>query len=314
MAEARALGEDQNAASAAVKPRTKPSDDRFGTIRPGEKQKMLDVYIDVSPSDLPHEYRKAAKPSGAEEIEIDDSDNDKPPLRKRSSRRSLVESDAEEEVTTKTSAGRKQRKAGEDDYKMDEVSSDESFSADDSEESIQIISEEESDSSSKAKAKATAKPKAKAKAPSKPPKKEVAQSSKKRKSTAVSDAEEDKKPAKKTKAPAKEKPSVASQDPWKLQSKAVKKEWKEMQCPILEMFYWNRVVVDEYTYLKDEAHALITKLESKHRWILSGTPPIHDFASLKTIAVFLGIHLGVDDEDENPTTRGSERTGTSFRM
>lgn len=307
MAEARALAEEDDAAPATGRSRTKPSEKSAGTLRPGTGQRMRDVYIDVSPSDLPHKYTRVDAPFRVEEIDIEDSDDAKPSLRKRTSRRSLVESDSEEEVPKKASVGRKQRKTEEEDYEMEVVSSDESFSADESEESVQTISDEESDSSSKAKAKA--KPKPKAKAPSKPTKKEAAQSSKKRKSTAVSDGEEGKKPAKKTKAPAKEKPSVASQDPWKLQSKAVKKEWKEMQCPILEMFYWNRVVVDEYTYLKDEAHALITKLESKHRWILSGTPPIHDFASLKTIAVFLGIHLGVDDEDENPTTRGSERTG-----
>ncbi|KAG9044522.1 hypothetical protein FS837_008029 [Tulasnella sp. UAMH 9824] len=315
MAEARALAEDDNAAPATGRSPTKPGEESASTLRPGTGQRMRDVYIDVSPSDLPHKYIRVDAPSRVEEIEIEDSDDAKPSLRKRTSRRSLIESDSEEEVPKKASVGRKQRKAEEEDYEMEVISSDESFSADESEESVQTISDEESDSDSKGKAKP--KPKPKPKAPSKPAKKEAAQSNKKRKSTAVSDGEEGKKPAKKTKAPAKEKPSVASQDPWKLQSKPVKKEWKEMQCPILEMFYWNRVVVDEYTYLKDEAHALITKLESKHRWILSGTPPIHDFASLKTIAVFLGIHLGVDDEDENPTTRGSERTAVeafhSFR-
>ena len=52
------------------------------------------------------------------------------------------------------------------------------------------------------------------------------------------------------------------------------------------------------------------------RWVLSGTPPIHDFASLKTIAAFLDIHLGVDDDGEGQSEqikkRRREQTGACF--
>lgn len=85
-------------------------------------------------------------------------------------------------------------------------------------------------------------------------------------------------------------------DPWKLKSSAVKKDWKKMQAPPLEMFHFDRLVVDEYTYLKGQIHAGITCLKSKFRWVLSGTPPLDDFADVKTISVFLGIHLGIDDD------------------
>lgn len=85
-------------------------------------------------------------------------------------------------------------------------------------------------------------------------------------------------------------------DPWKLKSNAVMRDWKKMQAPPLEMFHFDRLVVDEYTYLKGQIHAGITCLKSKFRWVLSGTPPLDDFADVKTISVFLGIHLGIDDD------------------
>ncbi|KAI5807569.1 hypothetical protein DFH27DRAFT_651071 [Peziza echinospora] len=84
-------------------------------------------------------------------------------------------------------------------------------------------------------------------------------------------------------------------DPWKLRSNVVRKDWKSMQAPPLDMFHFNRLVVDEYTYLKGQVHSGITSLKSTYKWVLSGTPPLDDFADVKTISVFLGIHLGIDD-------------------
>ena len=93
----------------------------------------------------------------------------------------------------------------------------------------------------------------------------------------------------------------AWKDSWKLKSPIVRNNWRKMQAPPIEMFHFNRLVVDEYTYLEGKIHAVITSINADHRWVLSGTPPIHDFAAVKTIAVFLGIHLGVDDGDEGNT-------------
>lgn len=102
-----------------------------------------------------------------------------------------------------------------------------------------------------------------------------------------------------------EKPKKAAKkswkDAWKLKTPAVRNNWKRMQAPPIEMFHFNRLVVDEYTYLEGKIHAAITSINADHRWVLSGTPPIHDFAAVKTIAVFLGIHLGVDDDAEGNT-------------
>jgi hypothetical protein len=65
--------------------------------------------------------------------------------------------------------------------------------------------------------------------------------------------------------------------------------------------------------LDGKVHSLITNLTAERRWVLSGTPPIHDFAAVKTIAAFLNIHLGVDDDGEGQSAevkkRRREQTG-----
>lgn len=113
-------------------------------------------------------------------------------------------------------------------------------------------------------------------------------------------ADEGEKPKKKAKR--------TDSDPWKLGSRAVQNEWTYMQAPPFEMFHWARVVVDEYTYLDGKIHALVTNLTADRQWVLSGTPPIHDFGALKTIAAFLDIHLGIDDDGEGRSAEVKKRT------
>ncbi|KAI9836785.1 MAG: hypothetical protein M1819_000950 [Sarea resinae] len=74
------------------------------------------------------------------------------------------------------------------------------------------------------------------------------------------------------------------------------KAWKSIKSPLLQFFHFRRLVVDEYTYLEGKNHTCITSLESEFRWVLSGTPPLDDFADIKKIAGFIGIDLGVDDD------------------
>lgn len=114
---------------------------------------------------------------------------------------------------------------------------------------------------------------------------EVAPAPKKRK-TAV----------KKEEKPAKVVPKIYVKDPWGLKGKPARDDWTEMKCPPLEMFHFNRVVIDEYTYLEGKVYSMVTSQHSDHRWILSGTPPTQDFTSVKTIAAFMGVHLGIRDD------------------
>lgn len=133
-----------------------------------------------------------------------------------------------------------------------------------------------------------------------------------------------KKTAKKRKAenddkrPAKKQKRREDSDPWKLRSHAVKKDWSQMQAPPLEMFHFARKVVDEYTYLDGKIHSMVTNLTAERHWVLSGTPPIHDFGALKTISAFLNLHLGVDDDSEGQSSqvkkRRREQTGKMFAV
>jgi hypothetical protein len=103
-------------------------------------------------------------------------------------------------------------------------------------------------------------------------------------------------------------------DPWHLK-KTRDDDWADMRCPPLEMFHFARKVVDEYTYLSGRALSMVTKISADRHWVLSGTPPTHNFAAVKFIAQFLNIHLGVDDEgdghekSQEMKKRRSEQTG-----
>ncbi|PCH36338.1 hypothetical protein WOLCODRAFT_166855 [Wolfiporia cocos MD-104 SS10] len=109
------------------------------------------------------------------------------------------------------------------------------------------------------------------------------------------------------KRPAKKQKRREDTDPWKLNSRAVKSDWTQMQAPPLEMFHWSRKVIDEYTYLDGKIHSMVTKLTAERHWVLSGTPPIHDFGALKTISAFLDLHLGVDDDGEGQSAMIKKR-------
>lgn len=69
--------------------------------------------------------------------------------------------------------------------------------------------------------------------------------------------------------------------------------------PILHMFKFNRLVVDEYHYLNDfkKLRNMFTaisvkKIAAHKRWILSGTPALANFTDIDNIASFLGARLG----------------------
>ena len=107
--------------------------------------------------------------------------------------------------------------------------------------------------------------------------------------------------------PPKEKKRREDSDPWKLNSSTVQNNWKKMQAPPLEMFHFARKIVDEYTYLDGKVLSMVTRVQAERLWVLSGTPPIHDFGALKTISAFLNIHLGVDDDNEGQSVQVKKR-------
>ncbi|KAJ3557316.1 hypothetical protein NM688_g1536 [Phlebia brevispora] len=113
----------------------------------------------------------------------------------------------------------------------------------------------------------------------------------------------------KAKRPAK-KARREDSDPWKLGTPGVRRDWTQMKAPPLEMFYFARTVVDEYTYLEGKVHSMVTHLTAERQWVLSGTPPLSDFGALKTIAAFLNVHLGIDDDGEGDSAKKRRREQT----
>jgi hypothetical protein len=94
--------------------------------------------------------------------------------------------------------------------------------------------------------------------------------------------------------------------------------WTAMACPLLELFEFSRIVVDEYTYITGQECLTIPKLKAKSRWILSATPPLRDFVDVKCISTFLGLNLGIDDLTPGVIKAGNikalerDRTGKSL--
>ena len=64
--------------------------------------------------------------------------------------------------------------------------------------------------------------------------------------------------------------------------------------PLIHLFRFNRVVVDEYHYLNDYKKTAISvkRISAHKRWILSGTPALANFTDIDNIASFLGVRLG----------------------
>ena len=103
-------------------------------------------------------------------------------------------------------------------------------------------------------------------------------------------------------------------DPWLLSSKQAKQDYEKMTCPPLEMFFWRRLVVDEFTYLSNEKRgqtlSLILGLKAHARWGLSGTPAHANFNNIQSLATLLGIHLGVEESLPGARKRANEeKTG-----
>ena len=74
---------------------------------------------------------------------------------------------------------------------------------------------------------------------------------------------------------------------------------------VLEMFTFSRVVVDEFpyavpTHAGENVRRFLVGLSAHAKWLLSGTPPLHSFADIKSMAELIGVHLGIDDYSSLP--------------
>ncbi len=72
--------------------------------------------------------------------------------------------------------------------------------------------------------------------------------------------EEEKKSRKKDSAAKDDDKVDKTEDPWGLLSKDVKRDHTNLTCPPFEIFEWGRVVVDEFTYIKNGEHCLLMNM------------------------------------------------------
>jgi SNF2 family DNA or RNA helicase len=85
----------------------------------------------------------------------------------------------------------------------------------------------------------------------------------------------------------------------KSKSKGKGKSRAAHPIPLLHLFRFNRVVVDEYHYLNQDkkienllASVSVKSIAAVKRWVLSGTPALANFHDIDQIASFLGTRLG----------------------
>ncbi|KAL4736993.1 hypothetical protein BDV11DRAFT_172351 [Aspergillus similis] len=74
--------------------------------------------------------------------------------------------------------------------------------------------------------------------------------------------------------------------------------WEAVLGLPFHAFHFNRLVIDEFTYAKTDRLMQLLTLQARSKWVLSGTPPLNDFADVNTIAPYLGVHLGIDSDDD----------------
>lgn len=91
--------------------------------------------------------------------------------------------------------------------------------------------------------------------------------------------------------------------------KAGLKHWTKLSSPPLEAFAWRRVIIDEFHYIAADAgrvFSAVRSLTAASTWVLSGTPKTGDFADVRSMAAFLNIHLGIEDDADyaDTSTRG----------
>ncbi|KAI5288949.1 hypothetical protein KEM54_004637 [Ascosphaera aggregata] len=91
-------------------------------------------------------------------------------------------------------------------------------------------------------------------------------------------------------------------------------DWRCLKSPLLHMFEFNRIIIDEFTYSKDRNFTATLAISARNKWILSGTPPLNDFADVKSFSPFLDVALGEDEDisgkPENERLRVMQRERT----
>lgn len=76
---------------------------------------------------------------------------------------------------------------------------------------------------------------------------------------------------------------------------------------LLHMFAFRRLIVDEFTYIEGKTLLGLLKIEATSKWLLSGTPPIHDYDSMNTMAKLLDTRISTFDEESGKYGFGQDK-------
>ena len=96
-----------------------------------------------------------------------------------------------------------------------------------------------------------------------------------------------------------------SDDPFNLHGAL---EFVDLKGPLFQMFAFRRIIIDEYTYVKDFQVTPVLSIFAASRWVLSGTPRLDGFSEVKSVAALVGVSLEVED---NLLSSNKEKTGMS---
>ena len=66
--------------------------------------------------------------------------------------------------------------------------------------------------------------------------------------------------------------------------------------PLFEMFYFNRIIVDEFHIFEPKEYAAITMLQADKHWGLSATPALSDLYDVAQMAGLLGVRLRIGSD------------------
>ncbi|GIZ48321.1 hypothetical protein CKM354_001138700 [Cercospora kikuchii] len=88
--------------------------------------------------------------------------------------------------------------------------------------------------------------------------------------------------------------------------------------PLLEMFFFNRLIVDEFHDYAPKVYAATSALKADKRWGLSGTPAIEDFYQVAQMAQLLGLDLPIGSMDaavmKNSSRQALQKDMSSFEQ
>ncbi|SMQ52082.1 unnamed protein product [Zymoseptoria tritici ST99CH_3D7] len=76
---------------------------------------------------------------------------------------------------------------------------------------------------------------------------------------------------------------------------------------LLQLFYWNRIIVDEFHQNDPKIAAVINSLKAEKRWGLSATPQLEDFYELAQIGALLNVPLPIGSDSRGLMKKSSVR-------